>query len=78
MAIETKIKSHARVTYLETNNFYREINAVYGSNLESVNLAKRFHKNNQQKCINCLKPKANKNERECKKCRCDCFYKANY
>ena len=47
MAIETKIKSHARVTYLETNNFYREINAVYGSNLESVNLAKRFHTNNQ-------------------------------
>ena len=74
-----KTKSHPRVTYLHANNFYgMAINAVYGSNLESVNLAKRLHTNNQQKYINCLKPRSNKNERECKKCGCDCFYVPNY
>ena len=25
-------------------------------------------------CIDCLKPRSNKNECECKKCSCDCFY----
>ena len=29
--------------------------------------ARWFCKNNQQKCIDCLKPRSNKNERECKK-----------
>ena len=29
--------------------------------------ARRFCINNQQKCIDCLKPRSNKNERECKK-----------
>ena len=30
-------KSHPRITYLDTNNFYFwAIDAVYGSNLESV------------------------------------------
>ena len=51
MKIETKTKSHPRVTYLDTNKFYWAINAVYGSNLESVNLSKRLCTNNQQKCI---------------------------
>ena len=51
-----KSKSHSRVTYLDTNNFYWAIDSVYGSNLESGNLAKRFHTNNQQKCVDCLKP----------------------
>ena len=54
-----------------TKNIYRVINAVYDSNLESVNPAKRFHTNSQQKCIDCLKPKSNKNERECKKSSSD-------
>ena len=30
--------------------------------------ARRFRKNNQQKCIDCLKPRSNKNKLECKKC----------
>ena len=42
-----KTKSHSRVTYLDTNNFYWTINSVYGSNLERGNLAKTFHTNNQ-------------------------------
>ena len=33
--------------------------------------ARRFP--NQQKCINCVKPRSNKNERECKKCGCNKF-----
>ena len=72
MVIETK--SHPRVAYLDMNNFYGwAINAVYGSNLESVNLSKRLCTNNQQMCIDCLKPRSNKNERKCKKCGSDCF-----
>ena len=44
MPIETKIKSHPKVTYLDTNNFYGlAINAVYGSNLESVKSNDRFY-----------------------------------
>ena len=35
-------------------------------------------KNNQQKCIDCLKPRWNKNELECKKCGCNEFYVPNY
>ena len=31
--------------------------------------AKRFHINNQQMCIDCLKSRSNKNERGCKKMR---------
>ena len=62
MVIRTK--SNPRVTYLDTNNFYGWlINAVYGSNLESVNLSKRLWTNNQQMFIDCLKPRSNKNER---------------
>ena len=65
MTIATKIKSHPKVTYLDTNNFYWTINAVYGSNLKSDSLAKRLHTNNQQMCIDCFKPRSNKNERDC-------------
>ena len=36
--------------------------------------ARRFCINNQQKCIDCLKPRSNKNELECKKCGCNEFY----
>ena len=52
----------------------------FESNLESVKSIKRFppkkyqsdnRTNNQQKCIDCLKPRSNKNDRECKKCGCD-------
>ena len=55
----------------------------FESNLESVKSNKRFYlkkyqSDNQQKCIDCLKPRSNKNERECKKCGCDYFYVPNY
>ena len=33
--------------------------------------ARRLRENNQQKCIDCLKPRSNKNELECKKCGCN-------
>ena len=54
----------------------------FESNSESVESNKMFyskkyqsdnHTNNQQKCIDCLKPRSNKNESECKKCGCDHF-----
>ena len=64
MTIETKIKSHPKVIYLDTNNFYWAINAVYCSNLKSDNLAKRLH--------------TNKNERQYKKCGYNYIYVPNY
>ena len=59
----------------------------FESNSKSVKRNKRLHSkkyqscnhtNNQQVCINCLKPRSNKNERQCKKCRCDHFYVSSY
>ena len=54
----------------------------FESNLESVKSYKWFHSkkyqsDNQQNCIDCLKPRSNKNERECKNCVCDHFYVSN-
>ena len=46
---------------------------LYSKKYQSCN-----HINNQQLYINCLKPRSNKNERQCKKCRCDHFYVSNY
>ena len=40
--------------------------------------ARSFRENNQQKYIDCLKPRSNKNELECKKCGCSKFYVPNY
>ena len=39
---------------------------------------KRLGEKNQQKQINCLKPRSNKNELERKKCGCNEFYMFNY
>ena len=55
----------------------------FESNSKSVKSNKRFYSkkyqsDNQQKCIDCLKPRSNKNERECKKYGCDHFYVPNY
>ena len=51
----------------------------YSKKYQSDNLAKRLRTNKKQKCINCLKPRSNKNEQgECKKCGCDYFYVPNY
>ena len=36
--------------------------------------ARSLRKKNQQKFIDCLKPRPNKNELECKKCGCNRFY----
>ena len=35
-------------------------------------------KNNQQVCIDCLKPRSNKNKFECKNCGCTEFYVLDY
>ena len=40
--------------------------------------ARSFCKNNQQKCIDCLKPRSNKNKLECKKCGSTEFFVPNY
>ena len=40
--------------------------------------SKKYQRSNQQKCIDCLKPKSNKNELECKKCGCNDFYVPNH
>ena len=37
-----------------------------------------FRENNQQKCIDCLKPRSNKNELVCKNSRGNEFYVLNY
>ena len=36
--------------------------------------ARQICKNNQKVCIDCLKPRSNKNKFECKKCDCTEFY----
>ena len=47
-----KTKSHLRVTYLDTNNFYGwTINAVCGSNLKSVKSNNSDKKNITKKII---------------------------
>ena len=40
--------------------------------------ARSLRENNQQKCIDCLKPRSNKNELQCKKCGCNEFYVPSY
>ena len=56
-------------------DYYKPIktNSAFNGNY----IAKRFHTNNQE-CIDCLKPRPNKNECECKKCGCGYFYASNY
>ena len=40
--------------------------------------SKKYQSDNQQKCIDCLKPRSNKNEHVCKKCGCDYFCVPRY
>ena len=40
--------------------------------------AARLCKNNQQVCIDCLKPRPKKNKFECKNCGCTIFYVYDY
>ena len=40
--------------------------------------ARRLHKNNKRVCIDCLKPRSNRNKFECKNCGCTEFYVHDY
>ena len=40
--------------------------------------ARQPHANIQQVCVNCLKPRSNKNKFECKSCGCTKSYVLNY
>ena len=40
--------------------------------------ARRTCKNNQKVCIDCLKPRSNKNNFECKNCGCTEFFVFDY
>ena len=40
--------------------------------------AKTFRKNNEKVCIDCLKPRSNKTNLECKNCSCTDFYLFDY
>ena len=40
--------------------------------------ARRPRENNKQVCIDCLKPRSNKNKFECKNCGCTEFYVLDY
>ena len=40
--------------------------------------ARKLRTNNPKVCIDCLKPRSNKNELEYKKCGCNKFYVPNY
>ena len=79
MTIGTKIKSHPKsVVGFESNlESIRRYESLDSKKYQSDNPAKRLHKNNQQKCLDCLKSRSNKNERECKTCGCDRFYVSN-
>ena len=62
---------------------YLEPVVDFESNSKSVKNYKRlcsrkYQIDNKQKCIDCLKPKSNKNEHVCTKCGCDHFYVPNY
>ena len=40
--------------------------------------ARSLRENNKRVCIDCLKPRSNKNNFECKKCGCTEFYALEY
>ena len=65
------MKSHPKpIVDFETNSKSIKSNKRFCS--------KKYQSDNEQKCIDCLKPRSNKNERECKECGCDHFYVPNY
>ena len=51
------------------SHFKKPLSAIY---------ARWIHENNQKVCIDCLKPRSNKNKFECKNCSCTAFYVLNY
>ena len=46
--------------------------------LSSEIYARRSRENNKRVCIDCLKPRSNKNKFECKNCGCTEFYVLDY
>ena len=66
-----KIKSHP-----DAVNYFKELPFYKTHTLKKYR--SDIHANNQQKCIDCLRPRPNKNERKCKKCGCDYFYVPNH
>ena len=46
--------------------------------LLSAIYVRRCRENNQKVCIDCLKPRSNKNKFECKNCGCTDFYVLDY
>ena len=56
------------------SRFKRLLSEIYAAKSLSFSLCK----NNQQVCIDCLKPRSNKNKFECKNCGCTEFYVLDY
>ena len=56
------------------SRFKRLLSEIYAAKSLSFSLCK----NNQQVCIDCLKPRSNKNKFECKTCGCTEFYVLDY
>ena len=84
MSALSKTKSHLKpVPFKVYANFEPNLESVKSNekfcskSYQNDNLAKRLHTNNQQMRIDCLKPRSNKNQRECKICGCDTFV-SNY
>ena len=69
------IKSHPKpaVDFESNSKSVKSNKRPYSKKYQSDN-----HANNQQMCLDCLKPRSNKNEFECKKCGCNYFYVPNY
>ena len=68
------IKSHPKpvVDFESSLENFKSDGRFYLKKYQSDN-----HMNNQQVCIDCVKPRSNKNERECKKYGCNYFYMPN-
>ena len=56
------------------SRFKRLLSEIYAAKSLSFSLCK----NNQQVCIDCLKPRSNKNKFECKNCGSTSFYVHDY
>ena len=69
------IKSHPKpaVNFESNSKSVKSNKSSYSKKYQSDN-----HTNNQQMCLDCHKPRSNKNEFECKKCGCNYFYVSNY
>ena len=71
MTVLRKVKSHPKsvVSFESNSEIVKSYKRFY---------SKKYQSDYQKKCIDCLKPRSNKNERECKNCGCDYFYVPNY